>query len=200
MKRDPILVAATTMALAACGGGEPPADTSSGGSSGAAAAPAAAAPAAGGEMTMPSWFSVDNGARTVDMTITAGLTDKQNYWNYNGATNGEMTITVPQGYTVSITLVNNDPMMAHSLGISSQTSGFGANVDTNPAFPGAITPNPTSMVDGTMPGQEASIEFVAATAGNYSMVCYVPGHAAVGMWVRFNVSASGDAGVQGEPM
>ena len=196
MKRDPILLAVMTMALAACGGGEPASQAPASGSSSAAAAPAAAAPASG-EMTMPSWFQVDNAARTVHMTITAGATDEQNYWNYNGTLNGEMTITVPEGYTVTIDLVNNDPMMAHSVGISTQTSGFGASLDTTPVFPGAITPNPTSMVDGTMPGETQSIEFVAATAGNYAMICYVPGHSTIGMYTMFNVSSSGQAGVQG---
>lgn len=202
MKRDSILLAAVTTALVACGGGEPSGEPATGGSQQPAAAPPAAAPpaAASGELTMPSWMQVDNAARTVTMTITAGATDKQNYWNFNGTTNGEMTVTVPEGYTVTIELVNDDPMMAHSLGISTQTGGFGANVDTTPAFPGAITPNPTSMVDGTMPGETATIEFVAGTAGEYTIVCYVPGHAAVGMWTRFNVSSSGEAGVQGAVM
>jgi uncharacterized cupredoxin-like copper-binding protein len=38
---------------------------------------------------------------------------------------------------------------------------------------------------------------VATTAGNYAMVCYVPGHAALGMWLYFDVSADGEAGVRG---
>ncbi|MBW3535226.1 MAG: hypothetical protein KY453_08440, partial [Gemmatimonadetes bacterium] len=70
------------MGVAACGGGEPadeaPADS-----------PAAETPAAGaGEMSMPSWMQVDHDARTVTMTVTAGSTPDLNYWNYNGATNG----------------------------------------------------------------------------------------------------------------
>jgi uncharacterized cupredoxin-like copper-binding protein len=53
------------------------------------------------------------------------------------------------------------------------------------------------MMDATMPGQEDSITFVADTAGEYGMVCYIPGHAATGMYIYFNVSAEGEAGVQG---
>ena len=44
---------------------------------------------------MPEWYSVDHAAQTVTLGITAGLTNKANYWNYNGFTNGEAKIVVP---------------------------------------------------------------------------------------------------------
>ncbi len=184
---------AMMLALAACGGGEPASDTAAGEPAGAAPAEAVAAT----EMTMPDWFHVDQANEAVHMTITAGATDAKAYWNFNGATDGNMTITVPVGYTVMIDFKNDDPAMAHSLGISSMVGGFGASPDPTPAFAGAMTENPTSMVDATMPGEEESISFVADAAGEYTMVCYIPGHAATGMWVRFNVSAEGEAGVLG---
>jgi sulfocyanin len=189
-------------ALAACGGGEPAQNQP-------ASQPAAAAPAQGaetmaaapsGEMTMPDWFHVDQAAKTVHMTITAGATDALNHWNFNGAHNGSMTITVPEGYAITIDFKNADPAMAHSLGIIAATSTFSAMLQPDPVFPGAITENPTSMTEATLPGQEATVSFTASTAGNYSMVCFIPGHAATGMWVHFNVSSDGSAGVQGAPM
>jgi sulfocyanin len=193
------LVPAVALAFVACGGGEP-AESGGGGASGssqpAAAPPAGAAPAASGAMTVPAWMSVDNTARTVGMTITAGSTPDNNYWNMNGAINGRMTITVPEGYTVSIEFVNRDPNMAHSLGVSPETTNFMTPPAPNPVFPGAITENPGSMTDGTMPGETETIEFVAARAGNYSLVCYIPGHTAVGMWLYFNVSSDGAVGIQ----
>jgi len=176
--------------LAACGGGEPAENAPE-----AAAAPQAAAPSLS-EMTMPDWFHVDEANKMVHMTITAGLTDALNHWNFNGYVRGEATITVPEGYTVMIDLVNNDPAMAHSLGISTVTSGFGAMLDQTVAFEGAVTSDPASMTDATMPGETESIQFTATTAGEYSMACLIVGHAAVGMWVYFNVSADGSAGVQ----
>ena len=48
-----------------------------------------------------------------------------------------------------------------------------------------------------MPGETATIQFVADAAGNYHMVCYVPGHTAIGMWLYFNVTESEEVGVQG---
>ena len=191
-KRFTLVSVLASTALIACGGGEPAQTSNSAGSAGATAAP----PPAMGEMTMPSWFQVDNEARTVSMTITAGSTTENNSWNFNGVTKGAMTITVPEGYTVTVELVNNDPIMAHSLGISTETSSFSGAPEPVPAFPGAITSNPASMMESTMPGQRESIQFIVNQAGNYSMMCYTPGHALTGMWVYFNVSADGSVGVQ----
>jgi len=189
-------IPAVAVAFAACGGGEP-ADTDSGNARTPAPTREAATRAApSGPMTTPEWYSVDHGARTVSLAITAGATSENNYWNYNGFTNGDLAITVPEGYTVSITLTNDDPNMAHSLGISAETSNFTMPPAAEPAFAGAITGNPTSMIDATMPGQTETIEFVADRAGSYSMVCFIPGHSAIGMWTYFNVVAGEEAGVQ----
>jgi FtsP/CotA-like multicopper oxidase with cupredoxin domain len=197
MKTIRALPLVAAVALAACGGGEP-ADSGSG-SSGAGSAPAAqpsgrAAPS--GPMTMPAWFTIDSDARTVQLEVVAGQTPDNNYWNYNGAINGDMAITVPEGYRVVINLVNRDPNMAHSLGIEEPLTNFALPPQPSPVFAGAVTQNPTSMIDATMPGESEMVEFVAERAGNYMMVCYIPGHTAVGMWLYFNVSASGEAGVQ----
>jgi hypothetical protein len=192
------LVPAIALAVAACGGGDAPdADTADGPTPAPAPATPAGPTAPTGPMTIPSWYAVDHDARTVHMTLTAGATPANNYWNYNGAIRGELAITAPEGYRVTIDLVNQDPNMAHSVGISRELTNFAVPPVPDPVFPGAITPNPTSMVDGTMPGETVTVTFVAETAGTYSMVCYVPGHSAVGMWLFFNVSSGGEAGVQG---
>ena len=180
------------VALAACGGGEPAQEPAS--DAGAAPAATASAPAAP-EMVMTDWFHADDAAKAIHMTITAGLTDAKNYWNFNGGHDGNMTITVPEGYRVTIDLVNKDPAMAHSLGISTVTSDFGV-VEPTPAFEGAITGGAASLTEATLPGESETITFTAGPAGSYSMVCFVPGHAAAGMWIRFNVSADGTKGVQ----
>ena len=48
------------------------------------------------------------------MTLTSGSTPDNNHWNYNGAIEGSMAITVPEGYTVTIDLVNDDPIKHRS--------------------------------------------------------------------------------------
>ena len=200
MKTRSILPLVAAATFVACGGGEP-AESGSGGA-GSGSTPAAQPPATPartpptGPLTVPDWYSVDNTARTVNMEVVAGLSPDNNYWNFNGAINGSMAITVPEGYRVVIDFVNRDPNMAHSLGISAETSNFATPPQPNPVFAGAITENPGSMVDGTMPGERETVEFVAERAGSYSMVCYIPGHTAVGMWLYFNVSPNGEAGIQ----
>lgn len=193
------LAPAVVFLLGACGGGETAETDTTDSAPAAEPAPAAAAgpQQPTGPLSVPEWYIVDHDAQTVNLTVVAGMTPDNNYWNYNGTINGSMAITVPAGYTVTIELVNEDPNMAHSLGISSELSNFAVPPAAEPVFEGAITENPQSMINATMPGESETITFVADAAGNYSMVCFIPGHSAVGMWTFFNVSAEGEAGVQG---
>lgn len=181
------------LGLAACGGGEPAADSTA--SAEAASSEPAAAEAQAGEMTMPDWYQMDGDQVTLD--IVAGQTSKGNYWNYNGAQYGEMTITVPVGSEVTINFSNDDPNMAHSIGVGPGWDTAPAMVDPDPVFEGAISSNPTSMTESTMPGESETVTFTASEAGEYTLVCYIPGHAVSGMWIHFNVSAEGEAGVTG---
>ncbi len=179
--------------LLACGGGEEAVETAEL----AAEAPAEAAAEPMGELMVPDWMTVDAAAMTVSMDIVAGQTDANNSWNFNGYYSGNATIVVPAGYAVTINFSNDDPVNPHSVGIDANTSGsFPAMFqDPVPVFEGAISSNPTSMSDATLPGASETLTFVADAAGEYTMVCYIPAHAATGMWIFFNVSAEGDAGV-----
>lgn len=192
MKRFSALGAAVLFGLAACGGG----DTGDTGAP-AAGAPAAAPPAAAaGALSMPAWYQVDHGTQTVTLGITAGLTNKANYWNYNGFTNGEAKIVVPTGYTVTINFINQDPNMTHSIGVDSRTGGFpAAFTNVTPVFEGAISENALDQANATATGEEDVVTFVASAAGDYTLVCYVPGHAAVGMWIRFEVRDGQEGGL-----
>ncbi|MDX1646403.1 MAG: sulfocyanin-like copper-binding protein [Longimicrobiales bacterium] len=189
------------MILVACGGGDagseaeqtPAAETPAA----APAAPASEAMGPTGPLTVPEWYGYDEASNTVDLTIVAGETPDNNYWNYNGYINGAIDITVPEGATVTIEFTNDDPVMAHSIGVSSELENFAAPPPVEPVFEGAVTSNPVSMTEGGMPGSTETISFVASEAGEYTLVCYVPGHTAVGMWIYFTVSAEGEAGVQG---
>ena len=146
----------------------------------------------GGELSTPDWMTIDATAQTVTMEIQAGSSDANNYWNFNGLYAGNGSITVPQGYSVTINFTNSDPTQPHSLGIDEAQDSWPATFDApEPAFAGAITPDPTV---GTAPGGTATITFVADAAGDYTMVCYVPGHAVAGMHIPFNVTADGTPG------
>jgi sulfocyanin len=192
MKRIALSLA-LVFGLTACGGSEPAEGNAS--AAPADAAPSEEATSQEAQMTMPDWLRVDGS--NVELDIVAGQTSKGNYWNFNGAQYGEITITVPVGAQVTINFQNDDPNMAHSIGISPGFDTAPAMVDATPVFEGAISADPTSMTESTLPGESEVVTFTASEAGEYTMVCYIPGHAVSGMWVRFRVSADGQAGVTG---
>jgi FtsP/CotA-like multicopper oxidase with cupredoxin domain len=175
------IAAVLALGLAACGDGEP------------ADQPPPASPAADpGEpvaLTVPDWMDVNTGARTVTMTLTAGATTANNSWNFNGHFGGTGGITVPEGYTVTINLVNSDPAMAHSVGVGERQATYPNQFpEVVPVFEGGVTESPRSMTESTLPGETETITFVVDEAGEYALICYVTGHAATGMWLPFTVS------------
>lgn len=184
------MTAAVTFALVACGGGEPAEQAPP-------AATSAPAPAAPSGPSMPDWIQADHTARTVTIALTAGDTNANNYWNFNGFHGGTGEIIVPQGYTVTINFVNRDPAMAHSVVVDESMASY-PNIfsEVTPAFEGGVTQNPTSMTESTLPGESETMTFVAGQAGEYVLVCYVTGHAATGMWVRFTVASGQEVGVR----
>lgn len=174
--------------MLACGGGE------AGEAASGETQPAMSGVA--GALTVPSWMTVDQDAKTVHLKIVAGETNANNSWNFNGYVNGEATITVPEGFTVTIEFENRDQVMAHSIGVDALTANFPPIFDDpEPVFPGAISSNPTDLVTATQPGQSETITFTASQAGSYSLVCYIPAHAMTGMWIGFVVSADGSVGL-----
>lgn len=181
----------------ACGGGEP------GGGDGAgqqqtqpeAGEQQAPASAGAGELSMPDWITYDEGANTVTLDMVAGQTAANNAWNFNGYFGGEGEVVVPVGAEVTIEFSNDDQNMAHSIGVGERRSSYPANfTNPQPVFEGAMSSNPTSLTDATQPGESETVTFTAGEAGEYALICYVPGHAAVGMYLDFTVSDGGEVG------
>ena len=190
-KRSTILTLGAA-ALLGCGSGgedDPPASSPDPAPEADAAAPGA----------MPAdWISVDDAARTVGIDLVAAETDANNRWNFNGYANGEATVVVPAGYTVTINFENRDPVHHHSVGVFERAAGHPTIFeDVTPVFEGAVTSGATSMTEATAPGGGTeSITFVASEAGEYALVCPVPANAVSGMWIGFEVSESGDSGLR----
>jgi sulfocyanin len=203
MKLTPSLSTATAIVfaftVAACGGGEQT-DTQDGerqmdGQQSAEQTTQQSGQQSGGQLSMPDWMSVDEQNETVTIQLVAGQTDANTSWNYNGHHSGNATVVVPQGYEVTIEFENQDQAVAHSVGVDSQVSGYPATFDeVTPVFDGAVTSGANKMASATQPGESETITFTASEAGEYALVCYVPAHATQGMWIRFNVSADGEAG------
>lgn len=180
------------LVAAGCGGGG---DGAAGGEAPATETPAAATETPAASLSVPDWMSVDEAGMTVTLEITAGKDDSNNRWNFNGYSRGNGTIVVPAGYNVVIDFRNDDPNIAHSIGVDARTGNFPATFqDPEPVFAGAISSNATSMQEATQPGGSETIRFMADAAGTYALVCYIPAHAATGMWIHFNVSADGAVG------
>ena len=198
MKRTFALSTALLFALSACGG-EAADEAEMGGEAEAPAAAEPAAEPAGGmdELQMPDWYQYDEAANAVTLDIVAGQTPDINYWNFNGYGNGDITVVVPVGAEVTINFSNEDPNLAHSIGVASFSSNPPASLDATPVFEGAISSNPTDMTASTMTGESETITFTAGQAGEYALACYIPGHAVSGMWIGFTVSDAGEAGVRG---
>ena len=177
MKRHDLRAFAVGLALTivACGGGDTATRTAG--------------------MDTPDWFTVDAAARTATIDISAGTTDANDFWNFNGYSNGNATITVPEGYTVTLNFKNEDPLTPHSIGVDATRGEFPTVFDQpSPVFAGAMSPNPTQMTLATAPGESVTLTFVADRAGEYSLGCYIPGHAVRGMWINFTVSSDGSVG------
>lgn len=195
MKRTFAVGTALLFAISACGGGEP-AQEEMGAETPSQEAPAGEEMSA--ELQMVDWYQYDEAANTVTLDIVAGQTDRVQYWNYNGYVNGEVTVVVPVGAEVTINFSNEDGNgMAHSIGVSSITGSPPAAPAAEAVFEGAISSNPTDLVNATGVGETETLTFTADQAGEYSLLCYVPGHAIGGMWIGFEVSDAGEAGVRG---
>ena len=184
--------------LFACGGGGDSDTPSPAPAPAAATAQPAAAASAAPAATAVDWIAVDEGARTVTIDLVAGSTDANNRWNFNGYAYGEAAVVVPVGYTVILNFENLDPVNYHSVGVLEPAASYPAVFDQAvPVFEGAITTNATSMTEATAPrGGTETISFTASAAGEYALVCPVPAHAVTGMWIGFEVSASGDSGLR----
>ncbi|MCL6547921.1 MAG: hypothetical protein K6T30_03315 [Alicyclobacillus sp.] len=119
------------------------------------------------------WMTFDASAKTVNLRLEAGINDG---FNFNGYANGKMTVTVPLGWKVNVKFVN-DSAMPHSAMIVPFNQVKGSRY--TPAFPGAFTPNPDT---GVGKGVAQTFAFTADKAGQYGIVCAVPGHDEAGMW------------------
>ena len=107
-----------------------------------------------------------------DMTFTIG-----------GLTNP--TLVVPHDATVTVQFVNADPDQAHGFEVTNPISPVPFRFD-QPSITGAAgmpIGDPTSAGDGA-----TTFTFTAAMTGTFEYVCYMPGHAQMGMRGQLIVS------------
>jgi len=125
--------------------------------------------------------------RTVQLTLDASATDANGGFNFDGYSNGALSVSVPVGWTVQVSCNNDSATLSHSCAIVDDRPIFALSPPI--AFPGASIPDPSG---GGLPlGGSESFTFVASRVGRYRMTCLVPGHEVAGMWDWFVVTAGG---------
>ncbi len=133
-----------------------------------------------------SWLSADTVSHTATFELIAGLTGLNGALNFNGFRDGELTLTVPLGWTVVLHFRNHDGMLPHSAEVIEDVHPLPTQPVT-PAFPRAST---IRLAEGLPSEGRDDIRFIADKGGSYLIFCGVPGHGAAGMWVRLAVSGS----------
>ncbi|WP_231862805.1 sulfocyanin-like copper-binding protein [Alicyclobacillus mali (ex Roth et al. 2021)] len=124
--------------------------------------------------------------RLVEWTVVAGDGGENGGMNFDGYANGEMTLVVPVGWRVEIHF-QNASFTPHSAMVVPESVRNRSSFDASlMAFPGAETPNPS---EGSSKGAAANVAFTVSRAGDYALVCAVPGHALAGMWDKLVVSS-----------
>lgn len=145
---------------------------------------AAAVAASDSSVKVNEFMSYDPAAKTVALKLFAAHGSVNGGMNFNGASNGGATITVPVGWSVSWNFTNEDAI-PHSAIVLANKMPFPAQPQ-DPAIPRAYTNDVTAGLPTNGTDQTT---FKTSSAGEYLIACGVPGHAPSGMWIRFDVSA-----------
>ncbi len=129
-------------------------------------------------MHSPKWMQYNASRHQVDLLLKASV-NQFGSLAFDGYANGFLTITIPTGWTVDASFVNEQVILKNSAMIVpfSQLRHGGP---FTPAFNGANSPNPTQ---GVGHGVFQHFHFVASHSGRYAVVSAVPdGQATSGMW------------------
>ena len=131
---------------------------------------------------------IGGAASTAAFSLVAGQGAGNAGLNFNGKDKGHLMITVPVGAEVALTVINKGDL-PHSIQIIPYTDKIPPQAQAHAAFPGAETPDP---LQGILKGKTATAKFTASKPGKYLLICGFPGHALLGMYGLFEVSASAD--------
>ena len=134
-----------------------------------------------------SVLRVDRATRTVHLRLVAAARGSGMLLNFNGGTDGRHTVTVPRGWTVRATVINQDPEVQHSAIVITQDGAMPATPRV-PVFAGARTRH---LMPGIPKGGQDTLSFIAGRAGRYRIACGMTAHAQAGMWIALVVTGPG---------
>ncbi len=130
------------------------------------------------------WLTFSASQRTAAVTLIAGYKGANSGFNYDGYAHGQMVVSIPAGYTVTVTL-KNQGSLPHSAAVVA-----GSPASTTLAFAGASAPSQNTST-GLAIGQSAQFHLTPKHAGTFYIVCLVPGHEQLGMWLKLVVTSGG---------
>jgi sulfocyanin len=123
-------------------------------------------------------------SQSVQLQVIAGVTGANEGLEFNGGFAGAQSVTVPLGWRVTVTFVNRDADLAHSVVVIPDIDPVPDDIP-EAAFPGAAT---SQAREGLAQNNSDEMTFTASRAGRYLVVCGVPGHAQGGQWLSLIVS------------
>jgi sulfocyanin len=172
------IVVAVAAVFVACGNAGSKAKANGAMSSAASAAAAVMVSYSGQDKIVQS----NPAARTVTVNLVAGQGADANGFNFNGYAKGAMHIQVPTGWRVKVSMIDESDTPHSALIVpwaQRQSAPF------SPAFKGSA---PADFRSGIEKGDDPqTFTFTADKAGEYGIVCGVPGHVDAGMWDAFDV-------------
>jgi hypothetical protein len=129
-----------------------------------------------------SVLAFDSVRKTVNFRLSAEQ-DTSGRVLFNGAYRGARTLSVPQGWRVTIAFTNRDGDLPHSASIIDAAPPIPEQLP-GPAFPNAET---VKVAEGLLESDSDDITFTADRAGQFLIVCGVVGHAQHGQWIVLDV-------------
>ena len=131
-----------------------------------------------------TWLTWDAATKTATFKLIAGVPGRaKSPFNFNGYTDGELSLTVPENSTVVLNFVNEDGT-PHSAQVIADKQPVPNMAPDQPAIPRAYT---KAVIEGIAQFGKDQVRFKAAPAGSYLIFCGVPGHGLSGMWIRLKV-------------
>ena len=128
--------------------------------------------------------------KTASFKLIAGIPGHaKSPFNFDGYTDGELTLVVPENATLIINFVNEDGT-PHSAQVIPDQKPIPNMALNDAAIPRAYT---KAVSEGIAQFGTDNMRFKAAPAGDYLIFCGVPGHGLSGMWIRLQVKADATA-------
>ncbi len=133
-----------------------------------------------------SWLTWNPTTKAASFKLIAGIPGHaKSPFNFNGYTDGEFTLVVPENSTVVVNFVNEDGT-PHSAQVIPDARPIPNMALNDAAIPRAYT---RAVSEGIPQFGTDNMRFKATPVGSYLIFCGVPGHGLSGMWIRLAVSA-----------